>query len=85
MKYGFDRINREVSLWMQGKIKNPPDYIVESEGVVLTREYGGKDAGVKYEAEAYDLLNNAYMDVRSRSEEINHRSHATDDRGEFGL
>ena len=59
VKYGFDRINREVSLWMQGKIKNPPDYIVESEGVVWTREYGGKDAGVKYEAEACRRLNNA--------------------------
>ncbi len=59
VKYGFDRINREVSLWMQGKIKNPPDYIVESEGVVWTREYGGKDAGVKYEAEACRRLNSA--------------------------
>ena len=59
VKYGFDRINREVSLWMQGKIKNPPDYIVESEGVVWTREYGGKDAGVKYEAEACRRLKSA--------------------------
>jgi uncharacterized protein YheU (UPF0270 family) len=59
VNYGFDRINKEVSLWMQGKLKSPPSMIVESEGVVWTREYGGKDAGVKYEAEACRRLKSA--------------------------
>ena len=44
-EYGFDRINREVMEWMQGKTKMPPKQVLESDGVVWTRDYGGKDAG----------------------------------------
>jgi hypothetical protein len=57
--YGFERINKEVSLWMQGKTKLPPKQVLESDGVVWTREYGGKDAGVQYDAQACRRLSSA--------------------------
>ena len=59
VEYGFERINKEVSMWMQGKTKMPPKQVLESDGVVWTRDYGGKDAGVQYEASACRKLNTA--------------------------
>jgi hypothetical protein len=44
---------------MQGKTKLPPKQVLESDGVVWTREYGGKDAGVQYDAQACRRLSSA--------------------------
>lgn len=40
VKYGIDRLNREVSEWMLGKRSMPPPLVVASDGPVWTRLYG---------------------------------------------
>lgn len=59
VEYGFEQINKEVSMWMQGKTKMPPKQVLDSDGVVWTRDYGGRDAGVQYEASACRKLSTA--------------------------
>ena len=51
--YGLDRINAEVSRWMNAVPgSSPPKQVLEEKGVVWTRDYGGKDAGRRNKAEA---------------------------------
>jgi hypothetical protein len=59
VEYGFERINKEVAMWMEGKTKMPPKQVLESDGVVWTRDYGGKDAGIQYEAQSCRRLASA--------------------------
>lgn len=77
VEYGFERINREVSLWMQGKIKMPPKQVLESDGVVWTRDYGGKDAGVQYEAKACRRLGAALDAAEAKRLVIGHTPQTT--------
>ena len=77
VEYGFERINREVSLWMQGKIKMPPKQVLESDGVVWTRDYGGKDAGVQYEAKACRRLGAALDAAEAKRLVIGHTPQST--------
>jgi hypothetical protein len=42
VRYGLDRINREVSRWMRGETKEPPAIVTEQDSLVWTREYGAE-------------------------------------------
>ncbi|KAK3242042.1 hypothetical protein CYMTET_48246 [Cymbomonas tetramitiformis] len=41
---GLDKINERVSGWMDGTYKHPPKEVIDSEGVVWNRSYGGESA-----------------------------------------
>ena len=77
VEYGFERINREVMLWMEGKTKMPPKQVLESDGVVWTRDYGGKDAGNQYEAKFCRRLDAALEAAEAKRLVVGHTPQTT--------
>ncbi len=39
MRYGLDRMNREVSAWMDGAAPSPPKIVTAEDGPIWTRRY----------------------------------------------
>jgi len=72
VSYGFDKLNEQVAGWMEGRYPAPPRPVIDDNGVVWNRTYGGGPESMYGPQGACPLLNKVLEDTHAKRMVIGH-------------